>query len=522
MNTKLCATFLALAIIFSACVAAEQKTKRIIYGGTDKEGIKALVDAGCQIKNKMKDSTSFKCPAGLSSNPKVRESRVFHLVDSAADTQIYAPQVWNMNITGTGVLVAFLDTGVDLSSPELSDSYAGGWDYIDNDNTPNDWHNHGTHVAGILTGNGYPDARAKGVAPGASFLMYKVCDNIGCYEDDMSAAIESAVSKGAKVISISLAFGSYNTENCDSDPLAAKVNWAVGKGVTVVVAAGNDGVGIASPACASGAIAVGAVDSGNITAIFSGKGPALDIVAPGFNVYSTVIGGYGTMSGTSMATPHVSGSIALMLQKDPNLTVDQIKKALYSTATKLDHCYVCTLWTNGICYDTTATPCNATIMGAGLVNAYAAYRTVSPGTGCVTDAECSDGAYCNGYETCASGICKAGSLVTCASTDKCKVGVCDENTDACVYTNNCDNCWSAFNKFLYKNSNQAKKFCKCATGTYGYRAYSSKGMGTAYKYTDTANNNVWTTAGIFSGSVYRVQCPDGKYYYTNQNYYALK
>jgi len=139
-----------------------------------------------------------------------------------------------------------------------------------------------------------------------------------CYEDDMLAAMEDAVVQGiAKVMSISIGGGSYTTSNCDSDPLAAKLNSVVDRGITAVVAAGNDGKGVSTPGCASKAIAVGAVDKTGAVPYFSGRGPALDIVAPGVSIYSTYVNnGYATMSGTSMATPHVSGVVALLLEKE--------------------------------------------------------------------------------------------------------------------------------------------------------------------------------------------------------------
>lgn len=398
--------------------------KRVIADTTIKQDIESFKAKGCLIKHKLRDSTTLDCPEDIVPTLNVRESRVFHILDLNADKQIGADKVWAEGITGSGVKVAILDTGIDTDHPELKDSYLGGYDYVNNDPYPEDDHGHGTHVSGIITSNGN-DANSKGVAPGAGIYMYKVCNAAGnCYEDDMMAAMEAVVQVGAKVMSISIGGGSYTTENCDSDPLAAKVNLAVSQGITAVIAAGNDGKGVSSPGCASGAIAIGAVDSSNNVVYFSGRGPALDIVAPGYNIYSTLIGGYGRMSGTSMATPHVSGVVALLLETKPTLTTNEIKTALYSTASPVNKCYN---------YNNVEVSCTRDITGAGVVNAYNAYLSVKPTQQCLSDPECDDHLYCNGIEKCINSKCQAGTPVDCSYLNgQCSNGVCDETQDKCV------------------------------------------------------------------------------------------
>ncbi len=381
--------------------------KRVIADSIDEESIKSFREMGCFLKNRLKGSASFECPEGIIPRLNVREARVFHIMDLNADIQIGADKVWAEEITGSGVNVAVLDTGIDTNHPELQDSYLGGYDYVNNDANPEDDHGHGTHVAGIISSNGANDANSKGVSPGAGIYMYKVCDSGGgCYEDDMMAAMEAAVQTDAKVMSISIGGGSYTAENCDSDPLAAKVNWVVSQGLTVVVAAGNDGRGVSSPGCASGAISVGAVDSSNNVVYFSGRGPALDIVAPGYYIYSTLIDGYGEMSGTSMATPHVAGVTTLLLDTEPTLTDSEIKTALYTTVSPVNKCYKCIFFFRGRCYfgeqEVTCTP---EITGAGVVNAYNAYLAVKPtGPECVMGTDCNDGVSCTD-DSCADGSC---------------------------------------------------------------------------------------------------------------------
>jgi hypothetical protein len=568
---------LATAMLLSQCAFAGG-SKRIIYDGTDDKAIKELKDIGCILKHNLKGSSSFDCPAQASLGARVRESRIFHISDLAADTQTGADHVWAEGINGTGVKVAILDTGIDTDHAELSDSFLGGFDYVNNDTVPEDDNGHGTHVAGIITGNGVT-ANAKGVSPGAGIYMYKVCDAGGsCYEDDILAGMDAVMQTDAKVMSISLGGGSYTTANCDSDTLAAKANQVAASGVTVVIAAGNDGRGVSSPGCASGAIAVGAVDSANNVAYFSGRGPALDIVAPGVSIYSTYINGYATMSGTSMATPHVSGVVALLLQKNPTLTPAQIKNALYTTANAVNKCYKCTRWVGSSCTGQTVVTCTASIRGAGIINAYNAYQAVAPAMSCTDDSKCDDGIYCNGMEVCISGVCQKGKEINCSSlgnqcntascnestdackatpkidgtlcsdglfctvNDSCRAGSCiktsdkscndgqycttdscSETSDACVYAFNaslCTQCWSAGNAYLYRDAAQAKKFCKCATGVYGYKSYNNNARSAkVYRYVDSSSTTNWTVASSTSAPVYQVKCSDGNTYKTNQNYF---
>lgn len=277
----------------------------------------------------------------------------------------------------------------------------GGWDFVNNDLDPIDDNGHGTHVSGIIAANSIPDVYATGIAPDAKIMMGKVCDQYGsCWESDIMAGIEWAVNgltinetkdcfekcgsnryccmktpgctvkmetsskivynctgtytetKTIKpdVISISIGGGLWINKNCDEDPLAKKINWAARKGIPVVVAAGNFPYGISSPACGSKAIAVGSLGDWyypsekeyyDWISYFSGRGYAMKdhgILAPGYYIYSTLPGdNYGFLSGTSMATPHVAGMIALMKQKDPRLQAESIRNTIFRTAEDVDY-----------------------------------------------------------------------------------------------------------------------------------------------------------------------------------------
>ena len=363
--------------------------ERVIAPTTSTLKIAALKAMSCSVVHQLQEATALKCPARVASLFNLREDRVFYPIDLEADVQINADDLWADEIDGTGVNVVVLDTGIDTNHPELSGSIVGCETFVEGTATCEDDYGHGTHIAGMITADGEytsPEGEnAKGVAPGAGIYMYKVCGPIGagygCYESDMMAAMEAAVLTDAKVMSISIGGGNYKGADCDDDELAAKVNWVVAEGMTVVAAAGNDQFFVSSPACASGAIAVGAVDKDGLMADFSNFGPSLDIVAPGVDIYSSwLTADYYTASGTSMSTPMVSGTVALMLQADPSLTVAGIKTALYGAATVINPESVCYGVTKhrGKVYWIGEVECSPDNSGAGIVDAYGAVNYAPP------------------------------------------------------------------------------------------------------------------------------------------------
>ena len=316
----------------------------------DKQDFKAK---GCKIVRELSDSTVIDCPKGLRLK-NARPERIFHIVDMDSNAQISADLVWQLQdsngelVTGKTTKVAVLDTGIDYNHPELALSYAGGYDFINNDNDPMDDDGHGTHVSGTIAALGNPASFAKGVAPDVELIMGRVCASNGCPEGAILAGIEWAVNQGADVISMSLSGGNFDGV-CDDDSLAQKVNWAFANGVVSAIASGNEDSGVGSPACASSAIAVGAVNISDSRASFSNYGSALDVVAPGVDIYSAYpcylvprrisldygcgpkpcnCIWYARMSGTSMAAPHVAGEIALVKQMHPEWSASEIKEAV--------------------------------------------------------------------------------------------------------------------------------------------------------------------------------------------------
>ncbi|MFQ6136938.1 MAG: S8 family serine peptidase, partial [Candidatus Hydrothermarchaeales archaeon] len=280
--------------------------------------------------------------------------------DSRPAMDVSAPAIgadyaWNtLGYTGTGIKVAVVDTGINYSHPDLGGGFGpgyrviGGYDFYNERSDPIDDNGHGTHVAGTIGANG----SIKGVASNVSLFAVKVC-NLGgsCPTSDVIAGIDWSVANGADIISMSLG-GSSQPNDEFATPIDVVADAAVDKGVVVVIAAGNEGPGTGTVShWGSGkkVITVGASDdNGTVTisddtvASFSSRGPSAfgrldpELVAPGVYINSTKnTGGYTQMSGTSMATPHVSGAAALLLQKNSNLTPADVRRILMHTASNL-------------------------------------------------------------------------------------------------------------------------------------------------------------------------------------------
>ncbi len=261
-----------------------------------------------------------------------------------------APHAWEQGYRGDGVKVAVLDTGFDPRHPDLKGLVTESANFT-SEPTTDDLMGHGTHVTSIVAGSGAAsDGRYKGVAPGALILSGKVCTMDGNCDD--SAIVEGlawAAQHGAKVINLSLG----DTDTPGTDAIEAMVETVTRDyGTLVVAAAGNNGPGkVATPASADSALAVGATQINDELAGFSATGPRVgdsglkpDLVAPGVGVVAARAGGttaddgYTEMSGTSMATPHVTGAAAILFQQHPDWTPEQVKRQLMHTTTgALEH-----------------------------------------------------------------------------------------------------------------------------------------------------------------------------------------
>jgi len=245
--------------------------------------------------------------------------------------QINAYAAWNLGYKGDDITIAILDTGIDSDHQILQNKVILKKDFTSEENPdPEDHYGHGTHCAGIATGNGY----VNGVAPNAKLINGKVLSDYGYGNtNDLIEAIEWAVENEADIISLSL--GSLSQSN----PKDRAVEAAIKEGVVVVAAAGNDGnIGVISPGSNQHVITVGAVDQDSEVAYFSsyedfGRYSKPDVVAPGVSILSSIPDNqFQKKSGTSMATPHVAGAAALLKQKNPDYTHQDIKQILIMTA----------------------------------------------------------------------------------------------------------------------------------------------------------------------------------------------
>jgi subtilisin family serine protease len=256
--------------------------------------------------------------------------------------KVGAPKAWDRE-TGTKnpVVVAVIDTGVDLQHPDLLGHVQAGKNVVANNDDPRDDNSHGTHVAGIIAASTNNKVGVSGMSWGATILAVKVLGADGSGSDcDVALGIVSAADAGAKVLNLSLG---AESSSCGG-VMQLAVNYARDKGSMVVVSAGNGakkGNKPTSPANCDGVLAVGATDSRDKIAPFSTNQPYVGVSAPGVAILSTYFNPrtgkrtYEALSGTSMAAPMVSGLAALLMSKNPTWTGDQVQARIVSTSQDL-------------------------------------------------------------------------------------------------------------------------------------------------------------------------------------------
>ncbi|PKM47226.1 MAG: peptidase S8 [Firmicutes bacterium HGW-Firmicutes-8] len=332
---------------------------------------------GCRVKHKLDLINGFSTSVNIktlkeilsqSSVSQVSYDREVHTCLDVATPAVNAPPVWMNNIQGEGIGIAILDTGIyphpDLTSPQ--NRIIAFKDFIKGRSKPYDDNGHGTHCAGDAVGNGFKSkGRYAGPAPKANLIGIKALNRTGSgLVSTLLAGIQWCINNkdkyGIRVLSMSL--GGPATQSSRNDPLCQAVRKAWKSGIVVCAAAGNDGPKagtINSPGIEPKIITVGGLDdkgtiavSDDTVAPFSSRGPTIDslqkpdVVAPGANIISlrdpksyldkTIPGSrvgrwYMSLSGTSMATPVCAGVAALILNKSPSLTPDQVKTLLIKT-----------------------------------------------------------------------------------------------------------------------------------------------------------------------------------------------
>ncbi|MFZ5354054.1 MAG: S8 family peptidase [Bacillota bacterium] len=327
--------------------------------------------AGCKIKRDLSSINSFSAKVNAKTLEKLVKDNnvrkvwyddVVKAVLDIASPAVKAPVAWNSSITGKGIGIAVIDTGI-YPHDDLSGRIIAFKDLVNKKAKPYDDNGHGTHVAGDIASDG---SQYKGTAPAAYVIGVKVLNKLGSGRlstviDGIQWCIENKNKYFIRVINLSL--GSPASVSYADDPVCQAAEAAWNSGIVVCAAAGNEGPEkntIASPGIHPSIITVGAMDDNNSldfdryeVASFSSRGPTVDglvkpdLLSPGTNIISLrspkstldkqnkgsrVGAKYASLSGTSMAAPVCSGIVALMLEANGRLTPDSIKEILKSTS----------------------------------------------------------------------------------------------------------------------------------------------------------------------------------------------
>lgn len=263
---------------------------------------------------------------------------------------------WDLSTGSSDVIVAVGDTGHYPDHPDLVGKFVPGFDFVSDarsggdgdgqDSNPLDilGQNHGSHVAGTIAANTDNQEGIAGLAWKTRYMPLRVCGDFGCTESDIADAIWYAAGYAVagqpglaepRATAINLSLGGH--DYC-SAPLQDVIRGAESRGVVVVVAAGNSGDDATeySPASCIGAIAVGSSDAAGTLSSFSNYGKVVPLVAPGEGIVSTVSGGYSAYNGTSMATPHIAGLVALMRALNPTLSRETLVELMQDAATRVN------------------------------------------------------------------------------------------------------------------------------------------------------------------------------------------
>jgi thermitase len=244
---------------------------------------------------------------------------------------IQANQAWDVTQGSSSVVIAVVDTGIQRSHPDLDSKIVGGYDYVQGDTAADDGNGHGTHVAGTSAAETNNATGGAGTCPNCRLMPVRVLDNNGSGTlVNVANGIRYAADNGAKVINMSLGGGG-------SSSLQSAVDYAWSKGVFMACAAGNSNTSStasAYPGAYPNCFAVASTTNTDARSSFSNYGSWVEVAAPGSNIYSSWLNsGYNTISGTSMATPHVAGLAGLLASQ--GLTNAQIRDRICSTADKI-------------------------------------------------------------------------------------------------------------------------------------------------------------------------------------------
>lgn len=265
------------------------------------------------------DSTEIKLIPFVEDMQELKLETINNTNVTTGIVMINAPYMWAKKYTGKGIVIAVIDTGCSTKHTALQGQIIGGRNFTTEDNSNpdiyEDYNGHGTHVCGTIAAKATAQG-VVGVAPDSKLLVLKVLEKNGSGRLQSTIdAINYAVSKNVDIISMSLGSKSNDIN------LYNAINYAVSKNILVVCASGNEGDNnpntyeYAYPGAYNEIISVGAIDDKKLAARFTNSNKEVDLVAPGVNILSTYLDNkYKSLSGTSMATPHVSGALALIKQ----------------------------------------------------------------------------------------------------------------------------------------------------------------------------------------------------------------
>lgn len=328
-------------------------SNQVLVSAASFEAVEKLAELGSVRSIREQATVKLDVPASLNATTGRRGLQVTQTAISAewGVSMIGANRVWADGVTGEGVVVANIDSGVRGTHEVLRSNFRGAYGWYDPEAQsaePYDITGHGTHTMGTIAGSG-----GIGVAPGAKWMACKGCRSDGCHDADMLACAQFILcptdtqgnhadcSKAPHVVS-----NSWSGDGGD-DWFQPAVDAWVAAGIIPVFSLGNTGPGCSSASSPGDYLNVIGVTATTVTdglARFSARGPSAfanrtkpDVTAPGTDIVSAVAASdasYATVSGSSMATPHVAGTVALMLSAQPSLTADALKRALYRTAEK--------------------------------------------------------------------------------------------------------------------------------------------------------------------------------------------
>lgn len=345
VSVLMLALFVCLMMVVPAAAAPNRCRVLIGFEGQPSEALVRGMGGKVIHSYKIVPAIAAEIPeaaiSALAANPRISYVELDHKVQALQQTlpwgvdRIDAEVVHDYN-KGTGVKVCIIDTGIDYTHPDLDANYVSGYDFANNDDDPMDDNGHGTHCAGVVAAEDNLEG-VVGVAPEANLYAVKALDSSGSgYVSDVAAGIDWAVTNDMDVVSMSLGSDLYSLT------LENACNNAYENGLIVVAAAGNDGNpsgktdSVDYPARYGSVIAVAATSDADVRATWSSTGPALELSAPGVSILSTYLdGSYATGSGTSMACPHVVGTVALAKIAYPAYSNIEIRSLLQNSADDL-------------------------------------------------------------------------------------------------------------------------------------------------------------------------------------------